>query len=211
MMNRNREEFKDSEQDLSTWSKNTLIKCPSCSKMAELRNDKSVFQWYRNENAEIHCSHCNYILKQEKLQRFTLEIDHNCRNCGKKILRTIPNLTKPKEKIRIKCEHCGDSVEHYPKNIITWYTINQQGSAKDPIFGVSLWLQEQIKGHLFWAYNIDHLNYLEEYIGAELRKREGMTMAAKLPQFIKASKNRVHLLKLIDRLRQSVEKSSKSK
>ena len=201
----NQKIYKDSDQDISNWSKDTLIKCPACSKMAIIKNDVSVYQWYHNKNAEIHCAHCTLTLKQGRLQRYELKVDHNCRNCGKRIFRTIPNLKKPKDKIRIKCEHCGDSVEHVPRNIERRVTINQQGSAKDPIFGVSLWLQEQIKGNLFWAYNIDHLNYLEEYISADLRIREGMTMAAKLPQFIKESKNRERLLKLIGRLRNSIK------
>jgi hypothetical protein len=58
--------------------------------------------------------------------------------------------------------------------------------------------------HPFWAYNDDHLHYLEGYIGAGLRERKTapqLSMVEKLPRFMQLAKNREVLLKLIARLK----------
>jgi hypothetical protein len=55
-----------------------------------------------------------------------------------------------------------------------------------------------------WAYNYDHLHYLEEYIGASLRERKTaphLSMVEKLPRFMQLAKNREALLRLIARLK----------
>jgi DNA-directed RNA polymerase subunit RPC12/RpoP len=125
----------------------------------------------------------------------------NCSNCGKEIIRVIPNLSEKKEHLSIKCENCGETETHKPRNIENrMFFTNQQGE-KEKIFGLSLWLQEEVKGDILWAYNYDHLNYLENYISSDLRVRIGMTLSAKLPQFIKDKKNRTRLIKLIGKMK----------
>lgn len=192
--------FKDSDQDISSWSKDTLVKCPSCGKRALLKNDRSVFQWYFNENSEIHCPNCGLTINQKELVRYRLELRKNCSNCGQEIRKTIPNLKEKKEYLTVKCENCGDTEKHKPRNVSKRVVFPNQVGAKDPIFGVSLWLQEEIKGNILWAFNYDHLEYLKNYVSAALRERNGMTVSAKLPQFIKDKKNRTKLLKLIDKM-----------
>ena len=192
--------FKDSDQDISSWSKDTLVKCPSCSKRAFLKNDRSVFQWFFNDDSEIHCPNCGLTINQSELIRYRLELRKNCSNCGKEISRTIPNLKEKKEYLTVKCEHCGDTEKYKPRNESHRVFYSNQVGAKDPIFGVELWLQEEVKGNILWAFNFDHLNYLKHYISADLRERSGMTMSAKLPQFIKDRKNRTTLLRVVDRM-----------
>lgn len=192
--------FRDSDQNISGWSKDTLVKCPSCEKRAFLKNDRSVFQWYFNENSEINCPNCSLTINQKELVRYRLELNKNCSNCGQEIQKTIPNLKEKKEYLTVRCENCGDTEKHKPRNVSNRVVFSNQVGAKDPVFGVSLWLQEEIKGNILWAFNYDHLEYLKNYVSAELRERNGMTMSAKLPQFIKDKRNRTKLLKLIDKM-----------
>ncbi|MGB4775795.1 MAG: hypothetical protein WBP45_11525, partial [Daejeonella sp.] len=75
----------------------------------------------------------------------------------------------------------------------------------DPVFKLPLWLQAEIKGHLFWAYNRQHLNEIKNYVGSKLRERlikdyKYTTMVEKLPNFIKDAKNREAIIKLIEKL-----------
>ena len=60
------------------------------------------------------------------------------------------------------------------------------------------------KGERFFAYNGEHLAYLERYIAATLREhkdRTGFTLLEKLPKFYHEAKNREALLKIIQRLK----------
>jgi len=161
---------------------------------------KEFFQWCFNKNSELNCVNCGLTVRQNELVHYRLELRKNCSKCGQRIEKTIPNLKEPKEFITAKCENCGDTEKYKPRNISQQMVFDNQHGAKDQIFGVSLWLQEEFKGQILWALNYDHLKYLKNYISADLRERSGMSMSAKLPQFIKEKKNRVKLLKLIDKM-----------
>ncbi|MBF6169422.1 hypothetical protein IU486_32555 [Streptomyces gardneri] len=84
------------------------------------------------------------------------------------------------------------------------------GTVRDPFFQCPLWFQADCRGHRLWAYNRRHLEYLRAYVAAGLRERalpnDGwgrMTMAAKLPAWLKSAKNRAEVLRVIDKLRSS--------
>ena len=73
----------------------------------------------------------------------------------------------------------------------------------DPIFGFPLWLQTEIRGNLFWAYNREYLLEVKNYVESYLRERQKIpftTMVEKLPQFLKDSKNRDLILEKINDL-----------
>ena len=71
-------------------------------------------------------------------------------------------------------------------------------------FGAELWLQSPFKDEVFWAFNFEHLLYLESYISANLREpkdRLHYTLLEKLAKFYHLAKNRGALLKLIEKLK----------
>jgi hypothetical protein len=74
----------------------------------------------------------------------------------------------------------------------------------DPFFGLRLWLQTDVRGHVLWAYNEAHLTFLQQYVVATLRERpyafSGMTLIAKLPTWLKSAKLRPDILRAITRL-----------
>lgn len=81
--------------------------------------------------------------------------------------------------------------------------VGQKGQAVDPIFSLPLWFQADIRGDLFWAYNREHLREIEAYVISKLRERQTdthTTMVERLPNFIKDSKNREIIVKVIEQL-----------
>lgn len=199
-MNERTNVFRDSDQDISKWSKTTLIKCPKCAHRAELKNRYSVLQTFDHEYAEINCGHCGFHKKRQELLSYRMELKTYCGNCAERIEKVIPDLKKPKKTIKVSCEYCGDTQSHEPRNIpLDQLFSNQEGKTEDA-FGASLWLQESFKNEVFWAFNHDHLRHIKDYISADLRLREGMSLAARLPKFVKSKANRAVLLKLIDKM-----------
>lgn len=72
-----------------------------------------------------------------------------------------------------------------------------------------MWLQTEVKGNLFWAYNREHLAEIENFVASDLRKSQPnghytKSMVAWLPKFIIEAKNREAILKAIRRMRERV-------
>lgn len=132
-----------------------------------------------------------------------VSLKRNCPNCGIQISFEQKNLAIPPKEVSVTCTHCKFTAEYTP--VITRYidSIDNKGLKCDPLFCLPLWLQASVKGHLFWAYNREHLEEIRRYVEAELRERTStylMTMTARLPLFIKTAKNRRDILKVIDSL-----------
>jgi hypothetical protein len=87
------------------------------------------------------------------------------------------------------------------------------GAAVDWYFGQPLWLQAPCAGETLWAYNARHLDFLERFVGAELRGwpragetwRRNSTLASRLPAWMKDAKNRDAVLRGIQRLREMLD------
>ncbi len=85
-------------------------------------------------------------------------------------------------------------------------------SGQEVSFGVELWLKATCcGGHVLWALNDQHLDWLEGYVSAELRERSPNSprapsashsvLARKLPRWLKSAKHRDEVLRTIGRLR----------
>lgn len=78
------------------------------------------------------------------------------------------------------------------------------GASFDWYFRLPLWLQISCGGETLWAYNEKHLEFIERYVAAKIRDRTPNTnksLASRLPQWIKAAKNRDEVLRAIGRLK----------
>lgn len=85
------------------------------------------------------------------------------------------------------------------------------GASVDWYFRLPLWLQISCCGETLWAYNLKHLEYLENYVAAKIRARTPNTnksMASRLPQWIKSAKNRAEILKAIGKLKEKLNGKS---
>ena len=107
---------------------------------------------------------------------------------------------------RLVCTECG-LVRDWAERTIhrRW-----RGSpARDDYFGAILWLRERFGDEEVWAYNWEHLAFLERYVAAALRSRmrhsetgwSNRSFVSRLPIFIKLAKNRARVLAAIRRIR----------
>jgi len=131
------------------------------------------------------------------LTHFYQEVWVVCTNCEKKAIAKVVFENKI---ARLFCVHCG-----YNKETTT--ALLKNGSIKmaaHHYFEAELWLKTPFKNDVFWAFNAEHLEYLERYISATLREhkdRTHFTLLEKLPKFYHEAKNREDLLKIITKLR----------
>lgn len=143
-----------------------------------------------------------------------------CDACAKVVhLPTFPPLHGQHSGLRgqrrVVCIACGYATDGDPAGLRVLHRPPRRGTVRDPFFQLTLWLQTDCCGHVLWAYNQRHLDYLEAFVSARLRLRSQpdhepgrhrrMTMTAKLPSWLKAAKNRNTILRCIARLRSSVQ------
>jgi len=120
-----------------------------------------------------------------------------CPSCAEKAIATVNFELKS---ARLFCLNCGLNKE---TSILLKENVTLQMAAHQ-YFGAKLWLSLPFKNEIFWALNDQHLDYLQNYIGAKLREhkdRTHFTLLEKLPKFYHDSKNREGLLKLITKLK----------
>lgn len=191
--------FKDENYTLNNFQNEIFVECPKCSKRAIIRKETPYS--YFSERI-LSCPNCHYSQKGRK-KTFRVELKCNCSNCSEEIELLIPNVIEKKEKIAIKCKKCGITQDYEPRNIAQEWVYTENGKATDDYFGLPLWITSNFKENIFWAYNYEHLNYLKNYISAEIREsnnRTHWTMIEKLPVWMSSSKNREKLLKIIKEL-----------
>ena len=105
---------------------------------------------------------------------------------------------------RLRCRACGFCKDEFFSEFLF-------GGPVDPFFRLPLWLQTDCRGHVLWAYNVEHLNLLESYVAARLRERRAvpgsLSMLARRPAWVKSAKNRDEVLRVIGRMRASLPHS----
>lgn len=120
-----------------------------------------------------------------------------CTSCNKKAICEVNFET---QLAKFFCTTCG-----YNKEVTIQLSNNFAiQMAANQYFKAELWLKQNFKQEIFWAYNYEHLNYLESYISSlirEHRDRKHFTLIEKLPKFYHVAKNRDALLKIITKLK----------
>lgn len=108
---------------------------------------------------------------------------------------------------RLTCDHCGHARSWANRSFRRGWG---QTPVLDDYFELPLWLQAPCCGEVLWAYNTDHLAYLEAFVGARLRESSRgpgsrtRPLAGRLPEWMKLRKNRDAVLACIERLRQTL-------
>lgn len=139
--------------------------------------------------------------QNKRMTEFQTNVLVVCPSCGQKANASVDY---EKEKARLLCPKCSYNKENTTESTVLGMKGHWQMAAHQ-YFNAELWLQQPFKNEVFWAYNEEHLVYLESYIGATLREhkeRSHFTLLEKLPKFYHEAKNRTALLKLIDKLKQ---------
>jgi transcription elongation factor Elf1 len=191
-----RERFKDQNLSLHYFKDRVTVACPQCHRRAEVRTDLTTYR------TTFYCPDCHHHRTSDNT-RTELNLRTYCNACGHRIVVHRPDVKVQKRAIRVKCPACR-TVASYPPEYRPYRGFTGAAAGTDPFLGLDLWYRDSLGAHLFWAYNYDHLQYLEGYIGASLRERKTashMSMVEKLPRFMQLAKNRAALLKLIARLK----------
>lgn len=103
-------------------------------------------------------------------------------------------LFSPRSLICLKCPYRDRWQGHkiLASSNVDWY------------FRLPLWLQISCCDENLWAYNLKHLEIIEQYVSAKLRERNKKgrnSFLSKLPGWLKSAKNRKAVLKAIEKLR----------
>ncbi|MFC9705082.1 hypothetical protein ACFTWD_30815 [Streptomyces sp. NPDC056943] len=107
--------------------------------------------------------------------------------------------------LRLVCRGCGMSRVRECRSL--GLSFDTARPATDPYFGLPLWLQTETRHGWLWAYDLEHLDLIRRFVEASLRERSyggGMTLVARLPVWIKQTKNRDEVLRAVGRIQASL-------
>lgn len=139
-----------------------------------------------------------FIDENKTLADFYQEVWVVCPTCSGKAIAKTDDTNKT---ARLFCTQCG-----YNKEVSMMLDKHATLlSAAHDYFDAPLWLQLPFRSkEVFYAFNSEHLLYLEQYIAADIREsknRTHFTLIEKLPKFYHDAKNRNDLLKIIQKLK----------
>jgi hypothetical protein len=188
--------FQDKNLTIYDFQDEVFVECPECTKRAVVIKKEPAS--YFSERI-LKCPNCFYSLNRRH-QSFAITLNCHCSHCAAPLNVSINNVNEKKESIAIRCSKCGKTENYEPRNKSHEWFFKNTGKPSDGYFGLPIWLTGNFRGNNFFAFNYKHLDYLKQYIAAELRERNNRThstMVEKLLVWIKSAKNRDKLLKLI--------------
>jgi hypothetical protein len=114
---------------------------------------------------------------------------------------------RPDWEASLYCESCGKFWKKSTKGYVgARHMALIFGHSVDPYFHLPLWLQAPCCGSILWAYNRRHLQFLEDVVGAKLRKTSSIRrcptpLSQRLPRWMLDRKHRDEVLRGIKRLK----------
>lgn len=181
--------------------KPVLVECPKCAGPASITD---------NESIEMQCSHCFYS------QTYQIDYDYTasgvCTFCERWFNESVTDKGQHHHKnVHIRCPYC-QTTNQVPLNKKTSnrYSLGFEiRDGKDPLFQLNLYLLTHYRGKLIWALNHEHLNYLIDYISADLRVKPSLYIkrhaSYRLPKYMKDAKNRDGIVKALHKLQHKYE------
>jgi len=177
----------------------TCVVCPSCEKMGIVRYDDGKFIF--------RCPHC----AKRKEQSAFIKVETSCSVCRAFFRVEIPTEKHQLKGFKVKCPYCSTLNSGKSQKIdklIFGRARHENTAAKDLIFGYPLYFLDYLDGKPIWALNREHLQYLIDYVEADLRETpiNGRTFYSvkgasyQLPTFMKLAKNRDKMLKILRRM-----------
>lgn len=138
-----------------------------------------------------------------------------CPNCGGKALvisHDFNTMKNASTDVKVVCSGCGfnktmERVSPRKDDKQKRGNILIFGAPVDPFFHLPVWLRTEFSGEQLWAYNLEHLEFLAEHVGAKLRERNVLkfnvkSIGARLPRWMTSANNREAILKAIEKLKQ---------
>jgi transcription elongation factor Elf1 len=188
------------------------VRCPRCGAEASVtiappegEDADKKWLWHRGKIA-FKCGGCGAIERKEPvIYRYTA--DAFCSDCERAFSADVTQIWRTESKAHIPCPRCGRMrLGAVRKIACDYYNSMVIKDGRDPHFGYELFYRGEFKGKLVWAINAEHLQYLIDYISADLRidapKRYGAkSQSDHLPTFMKIAKNRRATLKVLSKMR----------
>ena len=192
----------DTGKHLTSFASNVLVRCVACNRPGTVKAVGKGYSW----DAEFNCVHCHLKLRST-LDHWVGPVQiygrRPCGYCGFKWLKPNIHLEKMPlshpSVINFRCPECGNETE---VNLASRRVIPGD-SCIDPHFGLPLILATSTRRGTVWAYNLEHLKELVEYISAKLRTRQNSgnrSMFSRLPKWMKLAKHRDDVLKALAKL-----------
>jgi len=187
---------------LNEFANEVLVCCPSCKSQAQITNDNSSF----NTKPKFHCSNCYKHLEDDSWYGPVVlsPKSKNCDFCGSAISEVHQKGFERDVSIKVSCKNCGKTKPYDAEHL---RIVSDLRNPRDPHFGLQLWLQSGFDGSILWAYNTAHLDFLEEFVSAKLREEKAVSrhsLTQTMPLFILKASNRTKLLKLISKMRKTI-------
>jgi hypothetical protein len=184
--------FDDGGRALVQFTDRVAVRCPRCAARA------TVTRGTDRAPAKVVCSSCSYAVSFDEagwLGPMRGIARRRCGTCGQWVERRFGGPRPPKV-AHLVCT-CGWG---FDEDVTTQ---QETRGPVDPVFGLALWFTAPFKREVVWAYNLEHVRFLREYIDADLRERipnRNSSLASRLPAWMKAAKNRDALVAILDGL-----------
>ena len=147
------------------------------------------------------------------LSAFINEIMVVCPNCKSKA--TVKSKPENRADTRLICTVCGLSKNWKGNASVYCYSHKWDeidgilmGQPVDCYFKLPLWYTIDIKGNTLFAYNLEHLQFLRDFVEDKLRERRqneygwsNQSLGSRLPKWLQSAKNRNVIIKKIDELK----------
>lgn len=179
----------------AAFSTGIAVKCPKCQGLGVVKTD--------GYKAYFKCPNCATALTKERTN-YRCDVHNLCPKCGRYYRVDIDEESKQHfPALRVACPFCGHMTAgkvHRTRQGFTYYSEVQNG--REPFFGFEPWFLAYLGRKAVWALNREHLNYLIDYLSADLRQKPAgyfsqHAQADHLPTFMKTAKNRERIVKLL--------------
>ena len=187
------------------------VVCPKCQGMGIIKGEREIGKHY-HRNTYFKCTSC-YDSQMCTNTKYKYQANAVCNKCERYIKSDIGEEYRGHKVLNVVCPHCKAVVPARTQQIeaghVHPYGISVSAiSALEPNFGYELYFLSSYKGKAVFAINRRHLQYLIDYIEADLREspREGRIPYSvkghsyQLPKFMKLAKNRGKVLKILRQL-----------
>ena len=184
-------------QYLNNWGGVNWVRCPKCGGPA------------RDTRSRVTCIKCSYAYgaKEQHIRKgqiLTLQKwSPSCAKCKAPVptrgraLRPTDAEDTPLAQVRCPtCKHIGAYPGYAGRSSLFF--------SRALPYRRGPYLYREIGNHTLWVYNLEHLDALEQWLGAELRERpakRALTMMARLPRWMKAASARPKVLKALAEMR----------
>jgi hypothetical protein len=178
-----------------------LVRCPKCQKQGVVIKTDEVYHF--------NCLACGDRQSRSQYE-YRYDVHNQCKGCGRYYRVDITDKSKQHfSALHVACPYCGVTMSGaVQKTAEQWYSLGEIKDGIAPFFGYPLYFQGSFDNKRIWAINRAHLQYLIDYLEADLREKPRAdfavqkTQADHLPTFMKLAKNRGGIVKALKKMQE---------